>query len=467
MAVSARALRDGTFWTERAPRVRWDMQPQKHLCCRITAFTIKAFTLSGMLALWPMVVSAQSLKSPMEYSKGENRRVLEEILEQTQEALRTLDAPETATEERQRRNRRERGQPRIVNGRGTINYPASGALLFGDNSYTASAWCSGTLINMDKFLTAAHCIAKDPTPSKYYVYFHSAGFFKVKAIDWLKNEYKFPRADVAILTLEAPVPRILPEPINRADTPLYDTLGTVVGFGRTGGFNEDYGIKREGFIQTAKCPVHFSGIALVCWNFSAEVQNGVKRSNTCNADSGGPLFIYEVVGGRQFRVLAGITSGGEEDDCLLGDHSYDADVFHYRKWIEETAGLSREVRAFGDGPLVVTERDVMGESAGLSEQRPEVAFPFEVRDDIDILMVAMNGDDNGKGRNNFDLYVIPGNGTIDNAVCKEDGPGQFAFCTINKPITGQWKAVVRHKRGRGLAQVVVTQIPKITQQRSP
>jgi hypothetical protein len=138
-----------------------------------------------------MVVSAQSLKSPMEYSKGENRRVLEEILEQTQEALRTLDAPETATEERQRRNRRERGQPRIVNGRGTINYPASGALLFGDNSYTASAWCSGTLINMDKFLTAAHCIAKDPTPSKYYVYFHSAGFLQLRPLTGSRTNTNF------------------------------------------------------------------------------------------------------------------------------------------------------------------------------------------------------------------------------------------------------------------------------------
>lgn len=438
------------------------MQLQEHLSFRAAACTASTFALGALLSFWSMGVSAQSLKSPTEYSKGENRRVLEDLLEQAQEALRTLDAPENVTDERQRRNRRERGQPRIVNGRGTISYPASGALLSGADPRTAIAWCSGTLIRADRFLTAAHCIAKDPTPGMYYVYLQSAGFFGVKAIDWPKNEYKFPKADVAILTLVAPVQRILPEAINRTDTPLYETLGTVVGFGRTGGFNEDYGIKREGFIQTAKCPPEFAGIALVCWDFSAEVRNGVQRSNTCNADSGGPLLIYETIGGRQFRVVAGVTSGGEQGDCLLGDHSYDADVYHYSKWIAETAGLPREPQAFGDSPVVVIERDVVGETAGLSEQRPEVAFSFEVRNDIERLMVAMNGDDNGKGQNDFDLYVIQGNAGIDSATCKEDERGQFAFCSIDKPVAGQWKAVVRRKHGRGLAQVVVTQLPKRT-----
>jgi hypothetical protein len=440
---------------------------QKQLSFRAAVSIKSILVLGGFVIFFSTGVSAQSLKSPTEYAKGENRRVLEGVLEQAQEALRTLDAPESATEERQRRNRRERGQPRIVNGRGTIGYPASGALLSGMDPRAAIALCSGTLIGGDKFLTAAHCIAEDATPHKYHVYLHSGGFFKIKTIDWLKNEYKFPKADVAILTLETPVLRILPEAINRADTPLHDTLGTIVGFGRTGGFNKDYGIKREGFIQTAKCPSHYTGIPLVCWDFAAEVQSGAQRSNTCNADSGGPLYIFETVGGRQFRVIAGVTSGGEEGDCLLGDHGYDADVYHYRKWIEETAGLGREPQAVGNGPVIVTERDVVGESAGLSEQRPEVVFSFEVREDVDKLMVALNGDDDVNGRNDFDLYVIQGNAGVERAVCKEDGPGQFAFCSIDNPVAGPWKAVVKRKRGRGLAQVVVTQLPKATQQRSP
>jgi hypothetical protein len=419
------------------------------------------FVIGGFaVCLWPDLALSQSLKRSSDYSKSENRRILEEVIEQAQEALRTLDDPDSASGTRERRNRRERGQPRIVNGRGTLAYPAAGALLKGSDRRSATAWCSGTLIGPDRFLTAAHCVAKDPVAAKYIVFFHSAGFFDVTNIEWQKEEYKFPKADLAILTLASPVPRIIPDAINRVDTPLEGTLGTIVGFGRTGGFNEDYGIKREGFIETARCPAQMGGIPLVCWDFAAEVQNGAQRSNTCNADSGGPLFVYDTIGGRLVRVIAGITSGGQEGDCLLGDHSYDADVYHYKTWVQSTAALAATPQVSGTGPVVDTERDVEGESAQLSERRTEVAFSFEVREGIETLLVAMNGDDNGRGRNNFDLYVVEGSGELSRAACTEDGPGQFGFCRIDSPVVGPWKAVVVRKSGRGLVQVVVTQLPK-------
>jgi hypothetical protein len=406
---------------------------------------------------WAGVAGADSLKREADFAKEENKRVLNEIIEQAQEALRTLDKPDEASDERARRNRRERGQPRIVNGRGTYGYPSTGALLKGSEGRSAIAWCSGTLIAPDKFLTAAHCIAKDPRPEQYKVFLHSAGFADVKAIDWQKDLYRFPKADVAILTLTAPILRIQPEAILKTERPLFGTLGTIVGFGRTGGYNEDYGVKREGFIETAACPATQSGAPLVCWNFSAELQNGAMRSNTCNADSGGPLFVYEVTGGRQLRYIAGVTSGGEADDCLIGDQSYDADVVEYSKWISEKAQL--DSKPAGPAPALVTERDVEGDVTKLNEVRTEVAYPFEVRSRISTLMVAMNGDDNGKGRNNFDLYVSRVNAGGDEVVCTEEGPGQFAFCRFENPQPGAWKVIVKRKKGGGSVQTVVTQLP--------
>lgn len=395
----------------------------------------------------------------MIYEREENRRVLNEIIQQAQEALRTLDRPEEARDARAVRNRRERSQPRIVNGRGTKEYPAVGALLKGSDARAAVAWCSGTLIAADKFLTAAHCIAKDPRPEQYKIFLQSAGFIDVKAIDWQRELYQFPKADVAVLQLTAPVLRIQPEAILTNERPLHGTLGTIVGFGRTGGLNEDYGLKREVFIETAPCPATNRGATLVCWNFSTEVQNGTIRSNTCNADSGGPLFVYEVVGGRQFRRIAGVTSGGEAGDCLLGDQSYDADVAEYSKWILEKAQLTGEPAPVGPAPALVTQRDVDGETAKLTEARPEITFPFEVREGIGTLMVAMNGDDNGRGRNKFDLSVARTSSGAESVVCNEDGPGQFAFCRSENPEPGAWKVIVKRKKGEGNVQVVVTQLP--------
>ncbi|QJP14616.1 trypsin-like serine protease [Starkeya sp. ORNL1] len=303
----------------------------------------------------------------------------------------------------------------------------------GAEARTSTAWCSGTLIAPDKFLTAAHCIAKDPRPDQYRIFLHSAGFISVKTIDWQKDLYRFPKADIAVLTLAAPVLRITLESILGEERPIHGTLGTIVGFGRTGGFNEDYGVKREGFIETAPCRETQSDIPLVCWNFSAEVQNGTIRSNTCNADSGGPLFVYEVTGGRQLRKIAGVTSGGSADDCLLGDQSYDVDVVEYAKWISETAQLVGEPAPAGPGPALVTERDVVGQTSTLTQARPEISYPFQVREGIGTLLVAMNGDDNGRGRNNFDLYVIQVSEGTDRVVCSEEGSGQFGFCRLDDP----------------------------------
>jgi len=400
---------------------------------------------------------AQSLKAPSEYAAGESLKALEGELEAIQSKLRALDYARSARTSRGG-GPDERGA-RIVNGVGTINYPASGALLSGKDSRTAIAWCTGTLIRPDRFLTAAHCIAENPFPQNYHVYLQSAGFFKVMAIDWQKNEYSFPRADVAVLTLETPVPRIQPEEFNRFSPTALGTLGTIVGFGRTGGLNQDYGIKREGYIQTGSCSGQYAGVPLVCWGYQAETVGGQLRSNTCNADSGGPLFTMLSVADKSVRAIAGVTSGGRQNDCLVGDRSYDADVHHYSNWIESVAGSTGSAPG---GPAVDIERDVVGDSFGLGPERTEVVIPFDVSSGIGRLMVAMNGDDNGQGQNDFDLYVMQSNTRIEEAPCKEDGAGQFAFCSFDNPAAGPWRVVLRAKRGRGLAQVVVTRLPKST-----
>jgi hypothetical protein len=408
-----------------------------------------------------LVAPARAMENASDYAKSENRRVLEDIIDQAQDALRSLDNPDLATDQRAKRNRRERGQPRIVNGRGTKDYPAVGALLKGESG----VWCSGTLIAPDRFLTAAHCIVDDLVPNHYKVFFQSAGFFTVKKVDWQKGEYSFPKGDVAVLVLTEPVQRIAPERILVSEEPLAGSLGTIVGFGRTGGFNEDYGIKREGFIETAACQASQRDLPLLCWNFNAEVQAGAIRSNTCNADSGGPLFLYETVAGHQVRYVAGVTSGGEAEDCLLGDQSYDANVLHYKKWILDAASLPDPPPQVQGAAFVDADRDVSGETTKLTDDRKEVAFPLEVREGLQGLMVAMSGDDNGRGRNNFIISVYRIDSGVERQMCTDDAPKQFVFCSINDPSPGSWKVVVKQTKGsRAVVQVVVTQLPKVSLQ---
>ncbi len=103
----------------------------------------------------------------------------------------------------------------------------------------------------------------------------------------------FPEFDVAVLKLGSIVMGIDPTPVNTAESPPFDTPGTIVGFGQTSGGAGDYGIQRIGRVETSDCTGVLSGLGnneLVCWHFWNPVGSPGGDSDTCHGDSGGPLF---------------------------------------------------------------------------------------------------------------------------------------------------------------------------------
>jgi hypothetical protein len=396
------------------------------------------------------------MMSPDELDKATSQQELERLskMPATAEAARAAlkESQEGAGgSKREKRSRRENASKRIVNGLGTIGFPAAGALLHGADRRSATAWCSGTLIGCSTFLTAAHCIADDPDPVHYKVFFQHAGIFDVSAVHWQKDKFNFPNADVAILKLSQPVEGVLPLTINHAAKPISGSKGRLVGFGRTGGDRADYGIKRMGFVETSGCEPPRSDTALICWKYSAMIKAPGEDSNTCNGDSGGGLQI------EGDQTIAGVTSGGKKDDCLGGDRSYDANVYEYRAWIDSVAGSDRSLDHCG--ALVDLERSVIGDTTRINETQSQRVYDISVPSGTAKLRVAMNGEDNGK--NDFDLYLLKGQTTdLANPVCAEDGTGQFGFCEINDPAPGQWTILLRRKTGDGLVQTVVSMIPK-------
>ena len=109
---------------------------------------------------------AQAPQSAKQQEEADIRQELQRIIKdepekavQVQKALDALNQPESSASGRQARNRRERGARRIVNGFPSRSHPAVGALLAGSDPHNAQAWCTGTLVGCDKFLTAAHCVA--------------------------------------------------------------------------------------------------------------------------------------------------------------------------------------------------------------------------------------------------------------------------------------------------------------------
>ncbi len=350
-------------------------------------------------------------------------------------------------------------RPQIVNGLDTWEYPAAGILLKGGSPLSASLTCSGTLIGCSTFITASHCVcetlgddcqpgdAGEPRGSDFMVFFQHSGFHEVSSIE-VHPDYDFPTADVAVVHLAAPVTGITPMPINTTATPPAGSAATIVGFGRSGGSAYDYGLKRQGDVSTVGCGTP----TLVCWNFANPIGTSGEDSNTCNGDSGGPLFWHD--GGED--VLAGITSGGNAEDCLPLDESYDANVFHYRSWITGKTGGDLGGEACGAFAPVGSAPTAVATFAGtLSSGAPQSHRSFEVPAGTSVLRVTMNASD--PGGVDFDLYVRHGaqasSSTFD---CKHDGSNQVASCEFANPAAGTWWLLVQRYSGSGSFQATAT-----------
>jgi trypsin len=402
--------------------------------------------------------------------RQELERIVKEDPEQAKKARKTLEALDrsrTSKIGRQLRNRRREGTKRIVNGLVTFRHSSVAAVLSGRDPDTATAWCTGTVISCDKVLTAAHCVARLPDPNAYLAYFENFGFVKVSHIDWPKDQYDFPYADLAILTLAKPVEGIAPIALNTVASPIKGSYATIVGYGRTGGSREDYGIKRDGSVKFDTCQSKHADKKLLCWKFDADINTAPGDSNTCNADSGGGVFMVDKVGLNIEQRLVGVVSGGRDADCVKNDNSYNTDIFLWREWIIKATQESLSHRKCSSGARFDDPINLHGTQLHLSRTNPEAAFEINVPRDTASLRVAMNGEDAGHGQNDFDLFVFQGaSSPATNPICKRDGPGQFAFCEITDPKSGKWTVAVRRKKGDGLAQVTTTLIPGRASQQS-
>jgi hypothetical protein len=357
--------------------------------------------------------------------------------------------------------RPESSAPAIVNGLLTSEFPTTGALLRGGDPDTAVAWCSGTLVGCGTFLTAAHCVCSTngascqggpgaPDPGDWLVFLQHAGFFAVESIA-VHPDFAFPVGDVAVLRLAAPVVGIAPTRIATA-APAFGTPGTIAGFGRSGGSSDDYGLKRYGDVVTASCSGGISNTTSVCWDFASPVGAPGTDSNTCNADSGGPLLVDSGAG----EVVAGVTSGGSSSSCLALDHSYDANVAFYASWIQGQAG--DDLAAARCGSLAQVGEPggrVHGSSGGVSAPSPEDRSEVEVPAGATLLRVALNASE--EGNNDFDLYVKAGSPpTTSSFDCAAAGANQWGFCEFDAPAPGTWHVLVRRFKGSGTWQTTAT-----------
>jgi MYXO-CTERM domain-containing protein len=326
----------------------------------------------------------------------------------------------------------------IVNGEATTDFPTTGILLSG--SSPASLLCSGTLIGCDMFLTAGHCVCfgdgdscQSTTPDDTLrVYLQNVGIVSVERRH-VHPGYSFPDNDVAVLELARPVAGVRPTPLASAEVTL-GTTGTIVGFGRSGGNLDDYGIKQFGDIVTDDCPAAADGPGHLCWHYQGE------GANTCNGDSGGPLFVDQ--GGTV--AVAGITSGGTRGDCLDGDRSYDTDVFTFVDYIVASSGGAGRLgqQTCGEVPHLGQEGSTVVADQGRIDSGALVPLEFEVPAGTSEVRVTFNATDGA----DVDLRIRQGEApTATEHDCEAVGPSSYGFCGVDAPAPGTWHAALSAK----------------------
>lgn len=355
------------------------------------------------------------------------------------------------------------GAPRIVNGLVTHDFPTTGALLYAAGvpitADNAVIECSGTLIGCRTFLTAAHCISGDVDPSHYWVYLQHAGIVAVSSVATHPSySPTLSGHDVAVVQLATDVTGIEPTPINSTHDLGAMGVGlgaTIVGFGETSVTGLDFGIKRYGAVQTANCVTTLTGgegnDKLVCWDFAIPVGPPGQDSDTCNGDSGGPLFMdFSGV-----TEVASVTSTGSSPFCRPLDHSWDASVYYNAVWLQSQIGADSTTTCGGIGPVGTPSVTVTGNSGTLSPSHPSDSFTFDVSGTPSVLRVALNGQYNGTF--NPDLYVKQGTGASTSSYdCKADGLSMFGGCEFLLPNPGTWSVFVSDASGAGQYQVTIT-----------
>lgn len=350
--------------------------------------------------------------------------------------------------------------PRIVNGLNSHSFATTGALMKSSaggpiDANTADSWCSGTLIGCQTFLTAAHCVFGDLDPSHYWVFLQHSGISAASSVTVHPNytDAGFPEFDVAVIKLAAPVAGIDPTELATSSPPI-GTTGTIAGFGQTSGSPGDYGIKRQGNVITTDCSGVLSGLGnteLVCWQFTNPVGAPGVDSNTCNGDSGGPLFVDLGAG----EVVAGVTSGGINGSCLATDNSYDANVATWSSFISSQLGADSTTVCGGLPAVGSINVNVIGNDGNLSATNLDDALTINVTGTPNEMRVTLKGEDNGSLDVNFYVKQGPSAGPA-NFDCKSDGNANVGTCIFAAPAAGQWTVLVERASGSGEYQVTTS-----------
>jgi hypothetical protein len=186
----------------------------------------------------------------------------------------------------------------------------------------ADPWpCTGTLIDPEVVLTAAHCVEGY---SSFSIRGGADMEIEIAAVTTAipHPDYDGELADVALLALDRQVAELPFFGIVTVALPSIGTPGKLLGYGVTSTWGEDYGVRRVGSTDVLGYPVEYGDTI---------VELGGEAGH-CYSDSGGPFFVDE--GGAW--VVDAVSSFGAAEECTYENGSFSTNTAPYAGWIDAT-----------------------------------------------------------------------------------------------------------------------------------
>lgn len=310
----------------------------------------------------------------------------------------------------------------VVNGQPHSGHPSCGKLT------TGSSLCTATLVGKKTVVTAAHCVS----PGWSHTFTVGGQAYKSASVHRHPkyNSYQL-TYDIAVVMLQD-APSVQGAVINTTEPPVGTEI-TIVGYGKTGEWNSDAGVKRMAKSTIAE---------LTPTRIRIPASNSSAAGNICNGDSGGPS--YAMVNGQEVHVGVHSTKSGS---CGSGGHDTRVDTF--ADWISQTT--SGDVNkpgapppGGGGGGTAPPPSDTQPPQVAITyplagaKVPPSISVTAKITDDkgvtkvellVDGKVVSTNG-----GATSFPVVLQPGSRTLQ--VNAHDAAGNKGQATVSVTVEG-------------------------------